>query len=245
MNGLLSYITLVRMQLQMMRNEFLIISVVQVAFTIGIVLGFGYFIPNISDGAAYYLTTGTATQAVVTVGLVMLPQNLSQAKTEGRLDYFLTLPISREAYILAQVTVVAVIAVPGALAAILFGGWYYELPLDISPLIIPVIALAILSLAGLGVMVAMVSPYQQLTNVFTQLTIFYVLLFAPVMIPRDQLPSFLDHAATFLAPTYAADGIRATVTDLPGTHLARSIFVMSGFALVSTAIASMSIRRRG
>ena len=108
MNGLLSYFTLVRMQLQMMRNEFLILIVVQAAFTIGIVLGFGYFIPNISDGAAYYLTTGTATQAVVTVGLVMLPQNLSQAKTEGRIDYFLTLPISREAYILAQVTVVAV-----------------------------------------------------------------------------------------------------------------------------------------
>jgi ABC-2 type transport system permease protein len=245
MNALRNYVTLVRMQLQMWRDQFVFMLIVQAAFTIGIVLGFGYIIPDISKTAAFYLTTGTATQAVVTVGLVMLPQILSQAKAEGRLDYFLSLPISREAYLFSQVTIVAVIAVPGAVAAIAFGAWYYDLTLHISPLILVVVPLSILSLAGFGVMIAMVSPYQQLTNIITQLVIFYVLLFAPVLIPQSQLPWLLRHTADFMPPTYSADGIRATVTNLPGTHLARSLIVMTGFGLASVAISSFAIRRRG
>jgi ABC-2 type transport system permease protein len=245
MTGFRNYVQLVFMQLQMWRNEFIFLLIVQSAFTVGIVLGFGYIIPNISEGAAWYLTTGTATQAVVTVGLVMLPQILSQAKAEGRLDYFLSLPISREAYLLSQITTVSVIAVPGAIAAVAFGAWNYELSLSISPLVVVVVALSILSLAGVGVMVAMISPYQQLTNIITQLVIFYVLLFAPVLIPKEQLPWILSHTADFMPPTYSADAIRATVSDLPGTHLARSLLVMTGFGVASVTISSLAIRRRG
>lgn len=239
------YLTLSRMQLQMWRSEFIVLIVVQIAFTLGLVLGFGYLVPNISKTAALYLTTGTATQSVVTVGLVILPQVLSQSKAEGRLEYFLSLPISREAYLLSQLTVVAVISIPSAAGTVAFGTWYYGLSLSLSPLILLVVPLAILSLAGVGVMVAMLSPFQQLTNAITQLVIFYVLLFAPVLMPPDQLPWLLRHTAGFIPPTYAADAIRATVTSLPGTHLVKSLIVMAIFGAASTAVSSITVRHRG
>ena len=91
----------------------------------------------------------------------------------------------------------------------------------------------------------MISPYPQITNMLTQLTIFYVLLFAPVLIPKEYLPSLLQHVAVYLPPTYVADGMRASLTDLPGTHLARSLAVMAGFGALSVAISSVIIRRRG
>lgn len=175
----------------------------------------------------------------------MLPQVLSQSKAEGRLEYFLSLPVNREAYLLSQLTVVAVIAIPSAAATIAFGAWYYGLSLSLSPLILLVVPLAILSLAGVGVMIAMLSPFQQLTNAITQLVIFYVLLFSPVMMPASQLPWLLRHTADFMPPTYVAAAVRATTTSLPGTHLAKSLAVMAIFGAASIAVSSITVRRRG
>jgi ABC-2 type transport system permease protein len=228
-----------------MRVDVVFISIVQIALTGGLVLGFGYIIPDISDTSATYLVTGTATQSFVTVGLVMLPQFLSQAKAEGRLDYMLTLPISREAYLLSQITVVGLVALPGVAFAVLLGDLKYGLSLSPDPTLLPVMLLAVLSLAGVGVAMAVLIPQMQVTNAITQLIIFYVLFFSPVILPRQQLPSFLQHTADFMPPSYAADAVRATLTDLPGTHLERSLLVMAGFAVVSIVLASTAVRRRG
>jgi ABC-2 type transport system permease protein len=245
MNPVSQYAQLVGLQLRAMRQELVFIAIIQVALTAGLVLGFGYIIPDISRLSATYLVTGTATQSFVTVGLVMLPQFLSQAKAEGRFDYMMTLPIAREAYLLAQVTVVGIAALPGVALALAFGDWHYGLSLSPDPLVVLVMVLAVLSLAGVGVALAVIVPHQQAVNAITQLIIFYVLFFAPVILPASQLPAFLRHTADFMPPSYAADAVRATLTDLPGTHLGRSLAVMSAFAVVSLAMASLAVRRRG
>lgn len=77
------------------------------------------------------------------------------------------------------------------------------------------------------------------------LVIFYALFFAPVIMPKEQLPAALQFIADYLPPTYAADAFRATVTDLPGTHLMRSLLVMAGFGVASLGLAAASVRRRG
>ena len=245
MNPLRQYIELVNLHVRMMRNELWMMILVQFALCAGLILGFGYLIPDISESAALYVTTGAATQAFTTVGLVMLPQVLSQSKTDGRFEYFLTLPISREAYLLSQMTVVAVVATPGVIFAVALGAWHYGFSLSIDPLVIPAVLLIFLSLAGVGVVMAVLSPHPQLTNAVTQLTIFYVVFFAPVMMPVEQLPGFFQHASVVMPPTYAADAIRGTLTGLPDTHALRSMAVLGGFALASLAISAGVIRKRG
>jgi ABC-2 type transport system permease protein len=228
-----------------MRTEFGMIAVVQIALTLGLVIGYGYLIPDISKQSATYLVTGTATQAFVTVGLVMLPQFISQAKEEGRLDYLLTLPISREAYLLAEVTVVALMAIPGVILALVLGDWYYGLSLSADPIFLLVMVLAVFSLAGVGVAMAVTIPHLQVVNGICQLIIFYVLFFSPVILPANQLPGILRHTAKFVPTTYSADAVRASLTDLPGTDLARSLLIMAGFAFASLFLSAVTIRRRG
>ena len=239
------YVELAKLQLRAMRQEIALIMVIQVALTGGLVLGFGYIIPDISKVSATYLVTGTATQSFVTVGLVMLPQFLAQARDDGRLEYMLTLPISREAYLLAQVSVVGLMALPGVLFALVLGGWHYGLSLNTDPMVVPVVLLAVLSLAGVGVAMAVLIPHQQVTNGLAQLIIFYVLFFSPVILPVEQLPALLQHTADFMPTTYTADAVRASLTDLPGTHLWRSVGIMGGFAVVSLVLSAVSVRRRG
>lgn len=238
------YFTLTRLQWQMWRTFTPFIVMVQFAFSFGMVLGFGYLIPNISDYAALYLTTGTATQALITIGLIGLPQQFAESKALGRLEYFLTLPISREVYLLSIVTMVAIISIPGMIVSVAFGAWHYDLALDVSAAVLLVAPLGVLCLAGFGIAIAVLSPYQQLTNAFTQLFIFYALLFAPVMIPVDQLPDALNTVAVIFPTTYVADAMRGSLTDLPETNLARSLVVMAGFAVASVVVASRVIRRR-
>lgn len=245
MSWLRQYRDLLGMTLRIYRDEAWFLVMINVALAFGLVLGLGYIVPDINETTAIYLTTGTATQMIVTVGLVGLPQYLAQAKAEGRLEYFFTLPISREGYLLAQVTFVAMLALPAAVFAILLGAWNYDFGLSLSPWLPLAVLLATLSLAGVGVALALLSPHQMLTNAVTQLVIFYVLFFAPVLVPREQLPWLLRHAADVLPPGYAADAVRATVTDVPGTHLGRSLAVMAVYAATTLGLAALTVRRRG
>lgn len=236
---------LVRLNLLMNRNEIWFIAMIQVILTVSFVLGFGYFMKPISETQALFVTTGIATNTVVMVALVGLPNVLSQGKAQGRLEYFLALPMSREVYLAAQVTYVALTSLPGVGFAIWFGDWHYNLPLDISAALILVVVLGIFSLAGVGIAIGTLSPQPQLTNAIANLTVFYVLLFAPVLIPKEQLPALLEHFSVAMPPTYTADAMRGALTDLPGTHLVRSLWVMAGFTAVSLALSATAIRRRG
>jgi len=239
------FFDLLRLELLMGRTLIWMMVMIQFAMTLGLILGFGYFIPNMSHAQALYLTTGAASQTVITTALVMLPQKLSQDKAEEKLHYLLTLPMPRETYILAQIAFVALGTIPGTAFAVALGAWHYDISLDVSLAILAVVPLAIFSLAGIGVAISMLSPYPQLTNALTQLTIFYVLLFAPVVFPKEQLPELLQHVSVVMPPTYVADAMRGALTDLPGTHLGRSLLVMAGFAVGSIALSAVTVRRRG
>ena len=245
MSALRQYTNLVSITLKMNRQEVMFLAVLQLAMSLGFIVGFGYFIPDVSDRQALFLTTGTATNTAVTVALVGLPNTLSQSRAQGRLDYFLTLPISRELYLLGEVSYVALAALPGVVFTIVLGLWYYDLPVVIHPAVLAALPLAITSLAGAGIVLGVYSPHPVLTNAVTNLTMFYVLLFAPILIPTDQLPGVLQQTAKLLPTTYAADAVRASLTHLEGTHMARSLLALAGFSTVSLAAASFSIRRRG
>jgi ABC-2 type transport system permease protein len=244
MSALGQYVRLVSMGLRQNRDDIAFMAVIQLALTFGFVLGFGYFINDVSEQQALYLTTGTATNTLVTMTLVGLPQTLSQSRARGRLDYMLALPISRELFLAAQLTFTALVTVPGIVFAVVFGTWHYDLTLDIEPGIVLVVPLVIASISGVGIALGVLSPSPNLTNGISNMLIFYILLFAPILIPAEQLPAVLRAIGTVMPTTYAADAIRGSLTNLPDTHLARSTVVLVGFAVVSLAATSASIRRR-
>jgi ABC-type polysaccharide/polyol phosphate export permease len=109
---------------------------------------------------------------------------------------------------------------------------------------VPAVVFTVLALSGVGVSIALLSPTLQLTTSLTQVALFYVLFFAPVLLPRDQLPHVLQVISDFLPPSYSADALRATLTDIPGTHLPRSLAMLAIFATASFAFTSAVLRRR-
>lgn len=245
MTALRQYRDLVVFNLHAVRDQVWFLMLLQTVFAAGLVFGFGFVIPDISDATALYLVTGAATQSVIMIGLVMTPQKMSEDKTMGRMEYMLTLPISREAYLFAEVTVVACFALPGILFAIALGFWHYGLGIHFDPLFFLVVPLGIIALGGVGLAMAVVSPHPQLTNALTQVIIFYALFFSPVILPKDQLPTWLGHISTVMPTTYVAEAMRATLTDLPATNLGLSLGIMALSSVGSITLSSFVIRRRG
>jgi ABC-2 type transport system permease protein len=245
MSAMASYLVLVRMHLQSFRPEIPVVVAVQIAFAVGFVLGFGYLIPDIDNTTALFITGGAATQNLVMVGCVMLPQFLAMGRQEGRLDYFLSLPISREAYLLANVTVAACFALPGVALAILVGMLRYDLDFSVSPALLVVVPMVILALAGVGIAMVIFIPGQAAVVALTQVVIFYVIFFSPVLIPAERLPGVLQFTAQLLPPSYAADAMRASLTGLPDTNLARSLAALTLFGVLSSVASAIAIRHRG
>lgn len=245
MKGLREFAILVRMNLLMHRSFIWIMAVVMISFPLGFVLGMGYLVPNITTETATYITVGSAAQAVITVAAVGLPQLVAEARHDGRLEYFLAMPVSREAVVLSYVVESMVLVIPGMVFAIALGWWHYDLSLHVEPAIALVAVLAMLATAGAGTALAILVPHLQLVNAITQLLIFYFIFFSPVLLPVEQLPTVLQWTSWLLPPTYVADGMRAVLTDLPGTNLARSLAALTAFSLLSVALSAAAVRRRG
>src|ERR1044071_7294773 len=75
--------------------------VVQALFAFGIVVGYPLLFSSIDRSTILYLATGAPAISLITMGLVAVPQVVSQARTEGSLDYMRTLPIPRLVYLVA------------------------------------------------------------------------------------------------------------------------------------------------
>jgi ABC-2 type transport system permease protein len=239
------YLILTKFQFMTQRTDIWFISLVNVAFIAGFVWGYGYLYGEMPERTALYLTTGAAANALVFIALVMLPQVIVESKVDGRLDFLRTLPISREAYLLSMATYVGIVAIPSMALALLVGAWRYDLSLEFDPMFAAVIPLAMFSMAGFGIAMGILLRKVQVVNALTQLVIFYVVFFAPIMIPKDFLPEVFQIASAFFPPTYVADAVRGSTTNLADPNLTRSMLVMFGFGAVSLVAASTAIRRRG
>ncbi|EPH03501.1 hypothetical protein HMPREF1531_01564 [Propionibacterium sp. oral taxon 192 str. F0372] len=62
-----------------------LVIVVQSLMAAGIIIGFGLIIPHIDSqpAIALFMVTGTPTVLLMTVGFVMVPQTVAQARTNG------------------------------------------------------------------------------------------------------------------------------------------------------------------
>ena len=63
-----------------------LIVVIQAMLAAGIVIGFGFLIPGISQESALFLSSGTPTILLLTIGLVIVPQGISRARASGALE---------------------------------------------------------------------------------------------------------------------------------------------------------------
>ncbi|MFO7532754.1 MAG: ABC transporter permease [Candidatus Limnocylindrales bacterium] len=238
-----SYSLLVRWQALRLKSFLPLAIVVQVLFALGIVAGYPLLFPQIDELTILFLATGAPSIALITMGLVALPQVVSQAKLQGTLDYMRSLPVPRMVYLLADLTVWLLIVLPGVAFAVALGAWVFDLALSVSLAIIPAVLLVATTAAAVGYAMASLLP-PMIAMLLTQVLVVGVLMFSPINFPAERLPEWLQSVHAVLPVQAMGEVIRGSLATDTFPLATGSFVLLMGWCAVSLGLSYLALRRR-
>lgn len=234
---------LVQWQLRRSSAHMPLLVVVQVALAVATVVGYGLLVGDPSPEVALYLATGAPTITLITVGLVMTPQMIAQAKTEGSLDWMRTLPVPRWTFLASDLLMWTLIALPGMVLGVVAGVLRFDVELSVAPWVVGAALLVSLTSASVGYAMASVLP-PMLAQLLTQVLVFVVLLFSPVSFPASRMPDWLQAAHEVLPVAPMAELVRAGLASEQFAVEPRSVVVLGAWCVVAVLGALAALRRR-
>jgi ABC-2 type transport system permease protein len=238
-----SYLLLLRWAAVRQRYHLPLVLVIQIFLSVGIVIGFAFLLPSVDPATALYLSTGAPTLGLITIGMVLAPQAVAQAKTEGTFAYNQTLPVPRTAVLGADITTWLVISVPGLLLGLLAAVLRFDLTLRVSWLVVPALLLVTLSGTTVGFALAYAAP-PPVTGLVSQLIVFIALMFSPINFPADRLPGWLQAVHAVLPFESMARVVRDTLTTPPEGIAPLPFVVLGAWCAAGLAVTLRVMTRR-
>lgn len=234
------------LQWQLRRSaQFLpLMMVVQLMLSVATVIGYGLIAGNPGHAAALYLATGAPTITLVMVGLVLAPQMVVQAKTEGSLDWLRTLPVPRVVFLLADLTMWTVIALPGTVVGVIAGATYFGVAITPAWWLIASVLLVSLTSASVGYAVGSLLP-PALAQLTSQVLVFLLMLFTPISYPAERLPEWAQQLHSWLPMEPMAQAIRSGLAPGEFSMEPRAWAVLLLWCLAAVAGAGFTLRKRG
>jgi ABC-2 type transport system permease protein len=222
-------------QMQLIRNAgfFMFMALLQILISIGIVIGFTYLIPNPDTEAILFLATGAPTIILIFTGLVILPQQIGNAKTDGYMEYIRTWPVNRSVILGADTTIWLLITLPGIIVSTIAAHLMFTPGYDISWTIVPALLMIALTSIGVGYGFSyLLSPVASMS--ISQIVVFGALMFSPVNFPMDRLPEWLQSLHEVLPIYSMAEVMRAslaasTFEATAGNYINLMVWCVLGF----------------
>jgi ABC-2 type transport system permease protein len=86
-------------------------------------------------------------------------------------------------------------------------------------------------------------PKPEIGSLVTQILVFFIMLFSPIMYPASQLPGWLQNVHKILPFQYMADLTRGTLTNLD-VNLERAFLIVGVWCIVGFVATLLLVRRR-
>jgi len=243
MSALRSYQLLVIWQARRMKMFLPLGIVVQALFSFGIVAGYPLLFPSMDRTTILYLASGGPAVSLITIGLVAVPQLVSQAMTEGTLDYMRTLPIPRVVYLLADMTVWLIVVVPGVAFAVVVAALRFGLDLQVSPLVVPAVLLVVLTATSVGYALASLLP-PMVAQMASQILVVFILMFSPLNFPADRLPGWLATIHSVLPIEAMGDVMRGTLAPDAFPLTLGAVALLAVWCAATFTLTSLVLTRR-
>lgn len=221
-----------------------LIIIVQTMLAVGLIIGFGFVIGDVTADVALHLSTGAPTVLLLTVGLVIVPQGVSRARASGAFDYQRALPVARLVLLLVDLVVWALIALPGVAVGLLVAWLHFDLTYSFDwPLLIaaPLLITTMSTAVGYAIAVSM-SPMP--AQMVSQVLVFFVLLFSPITFPAEQLPQWFQALHDYLPIRPAADLLRAGIAGDVFTAHGRDLLVLIAWTGLGLLVTGRALVRR-
>ena len=238
-----AYRILCRWRVAQMRVELPQIVVVQTLFATGAAIGFGFLIPDVDPQAGAYLATGAFLVNLLMVAVAVVPGTMTEAKVTGALDYLWALPIPRLAHLAAELTIWSLATLPGMVISLVITSIRFDFDLRVSPLVVPAVALVLVTASTVGAAIGLRSPSQQTTNLFSNMVLIGALLFSPINFPAERLPGWLQGVHEVLPLTHMAELLRATLVVDADARVGLNLAVLGAWAGAGLVVTVRSVRR--
>lgn len=239
-----TYRTMLRWNLAGVGGMLPLIIVVQAVLAGGIILGFGFLVPESDVETVLLLCTGAPVILLLTVGFVMVPQSIARSRADGTYDYVRSLPVARGLILAADLTVWLLVALPGVAVGVLTALWRYDLTLSIDwPLLVLACLLVTIMATAVGNAMAVSVP-PLLAQLLSQVLVFFVMLFSPITFPANRLPNWLESLHSYLPIQSSADLIRAGLASNSFDAQGRDLIVVVLWCLAGLALTTRALIRR-
>jgi len=239
-----SYLAILRWDLTGLRMVLPITVLVLSLAGAGFVLAVDLFFGQVPDKAALYVCTGVLVVTLVTIGMVLAPQLIAQQKIEKTYDFLWSLPVPRTTAAFSWVTTNLVISLPAMALALAVAMLRYDLPLHLTPMLLPAVLLVVFTGTMIGYGLAHAVSQPMVTIAISQVLIFLIIGFSPINFPADQLPGWLASVHQWLPFAPMADVIRASITVGVVPDVARSYLVLGAWAAASVTLTAVVLGRR-
>ena len=239
-----AYSILLRWRTIQLRTQLPQLAVAQVLFATGTAIGLAFLIPDLGPRDAAYLATGAFLLNLLIISVIALPSIVTETKVSGALDYMWSLPFPRLTYIATELTVWSLAALPGMVISLIVTSIRFDFDLHVSPLVVPALALILLTGATVGTAIGLRSPSAQTTSLFSNFVIIGVLLFSPVNFPVERLPGWLQGLHGFLPIEPMSNLVRATLVDISAGTTARDLAVLSLWCAAGVGVTLRTVSRR-
>lgn len=239
------YVAMLRFDMASQRATLAMFGFMQLMFGAGMAIIYGFYLGHMDARAATVLVTGTPSLAVISTGMVIVPMLVAERKVAGTWDFIWSLPTPRTAAVASTFTVYTALTIPGIVLTLLLATWRYSISLRPSPMVVPAFLVASVMATSVGFGFAQLIRNPLVTNVVTNVLIFAVLLFSPVVFPISQLPGWLADIHRVLPIYHLAQVLRASVTTGLVSGVGVSYAVLVAWTLAAWGATAWIVGRRG
>jgi len=195
---------------------------------------YGFYFGEVGQDQWAFLVTGIPTLALIPIGFVMVPNAIMEHKLKDTYDYVWSLPVPRSASVVATSTIFTLLALPGTVIALVIATLSYDVDLKVSWLALSGILLTSVTATSVGYAIGHAVQEPRVISLITNVVMFAVLLFSPIVVAIDQFPDWWAAVHKILPFWHMSVVIRAGLTD----GLLTSPVTVSYGALVAWAMTS-------
>lgn len=235
---------MLRFEFANMRAFLALALVVQILMGGGMAYMYGFYFGDVPADVKTYIVTGIPALALIPVGFLLVPVSIMNHKIRDTYDFVWSLPVPRLASAAATFTLFTSLALPGTIVSLWIAHVRYAVALDISWSIAAAIVLTSLMATSVGFAFAHAIPEPRITNLITNLIIFLVLLFSPIVVPIGQFPGWWAAAHRVLPFYHMANVIRASLSTGLADSVASSWIVLGIWTVLAWLLAAWVVTRR-
>ncbi len=208
---------------------------------VGLLVFIRFLMPSAGGLDGLYYVAGNCVITLAFSSMATLSGQLSAFRQNKLFDYYAGLPVPRTGVILATVAVSTLFALPGMILLVVLGALIFHITLHPNVLIVLVLLLAPLTLSGVGALIGVLAPNQQVAGTVSNLALVLVMFLSPVLVPESALPGVLRVTGALLPPSYAADALRRTLQGQLNSSVLldlafMALFIVGSIYLVTTRL---------